>query len=145
MAGDARRRFCTHCNKFVHNLTEMPAEEAERLVCESGGELCVRFARDPHTNRILTLNYRPPPKPNRRRAIATLAAIFAAISFSSTYALCKLLRKAPPTPPAPTLPASPPVMSYVAGGAFCPPPPPTIPPKSRGSQQGKPARPSHRS
>jgi hypothetical protein len=119
MAGDTKRRFCAHCNKFVHNLTEMPSEEAERLVCESGGNLCVRFARDSQTDRILTLDYRPPPRPSRRRAIATIASIFGAVCFSGTWLACKLLRKPPPLVPPPTPP-----MSYVAGGMTLPPAPP---------------------
>src|SRR3954468_15236898 len=114
MTGDAKRRFCAHCNKFVHNLTEMPTDEAERLVCSSAGEFCVRFARDPETNRIYTLDYRPPPQPSRRRAVVTVLSIFSAICFSSTWAICKVLRKPPPAP-------TPPAMTYVAGGASAPP------------------------
>ena len=39
MTGDAARRFCAGCQKHVHNLSAMPREEAERLVCESAGRL----------------------------------------------------------------------------------------------------------
>src|SRR5205823_8797543 len=116
MAGDTKRRFCTHCNKFVHNLTEMPSDEAERLVCSNAGDLCVRFARDPETNRILTLDYRPRPTSSRRRALATITSIVAAICFSGTWAICKVLRKPPPTPPA---------MSYIGGTPAIQPIPPT--------------------
>lgn len=119
MAGDAKRRFCAHCNKFVHNLIEMPSDEAERLVCSGAGDLCVRFARDPQTDRILTLDYRPRPTPSRRRALATIASIVAAICFSGTWAICKVLRKPPPAPPAVT---SAPLGRMVAGGISAPPP-----------------------
>jgi hypothetical protein len=121
MTGDAKRRFCTHCNKFVHNLTEMPTDEAERLVCSNAGNLCVRFARDPATNRVLTLDYRPRPTPSRRRALAVVVSIVGAISFSGTWAICKVLRKPPPAPPAP------PAISYVAGGMAPPPVNPPVP------------------
>jgi hypothetical protein len=124
MRGDERRRFCTHCNKFVHNLTEMPSDEAERLICESGGDLCARFARDPETNRILTLDYRPRPMPSRRRAMTVMVSIVGAICFSGTWAVCKVLRKAPPPPP----PPPPPAVTFLGGVVSMP--PPTTPPKA---------------
>ncbi|WP_437735115.1 hypothetical protein [Sorangium sp. So ce1335] len=43
MAGDDRVRFCRHCEKHVYNLSEMPREEAERLVRAAAGDLCVRL------------------------------------------------------------------------------------------------------
>src|SRR5262245_29135528 len=118
MKGDAKRRFCEHCHKFVHNLSEMPTNEAERLVCESAGELCVRFARDPMTNRILTLDYRPRPVPSRRRAFLTIASIVGAVIFSSTWIVCRIIGKPVPPPPAPTPP-----MSGIMGAMVAPLPP----------------------
>jgi hypothetical protein len=56
MRGDDKSRFCGHCQKHVHNLSAMSADEAERLVCESAGRLCVRFARDEH-GKVMTLDY----------------------------------------------------------------------------------------
>lgn len=96
MSGDARRRFCSHCNKFVHNLSEMPSDEAEKLVCESGGNLCVRFARDAQSGKILTLDYAPVPKSSRRRAIATIASVIAAVACGGGWTAIKLLRKPVP-------------------------------------------------
>ena len=43
MTGDEKSRFCAGCQRHVHNLSAMPREEAERLICESAGRLCVRF------------------------------------------------------------------------------------------------------
>jgi hypothetical protein len=134
MSGDVKRRFCTHCNKFVHNLSEMPTDEAEKLVCSGAGDLCVRFARDPQTNRILTLDYRPRPIPSRRRAMATLISIFAAISFSGTWAICKVLRKPLPVPPAPPI-------SYVAGGICAPTPAPVKPVAKASAKKTTPSKP----
>jgi len=99
MTGDATRRFCSHCNKYVHNLSAMPADEAERLICSAAGSMCVRFARDPETQRVLTLDYQPQPKVSRRRAIVVLASILGACGVSGTWAATKLLRKPPPPPP----------------------------------------------
>jgi hypothetical protein len=39
----ARVRFCKKCEKNVYNLSEMTRAEAERLVREKEGRLCVRF------------------------------------------------------------------------------------------------------
>lgn len=58
MAGDERVRFCEGCGKHVHNLAGMSRTEAERLVCERAGELCVRFARG-EDGVVQTLDYRP--------------------------------------------------------------------------------------
>jgi hypothetical protein len=43
MSGDNGARFCAACGKHVHNLSAMPRDEAERLLCESAGSLCVRY------------------------------------------------------------------------------------------------------
>ncbi|XXY19401.1 cell division protein ZapB [Sorangium sp. So ce216] len=43
MAGDDRVRFCQRCEKNVYNLSEMPRDEAERLVRAAAGDLCVRL------------------------------------------------------------------------------------------------------
>ena len=45
MYGDDRRRFCSECSLNVYNLSDMSREEAERLVMNSEGRLCVRFFR----------------------------------------------------------------------------------------------------
>jgi hypothetical protein len=45
MTGDDRARFCGMCKLNVYNLSEMTTEEAEALVIEKEGNLCVRFYR----------------------------------------------------------------------------------------------------
>jgi hypothetical protein len=45
MKGDDRSRFCTSCDRHVYNLSGMPQAEAEALVREREGRLCVRFYR----------------------------------------------------------------------------------------------------
>lgn len=47
MTGNEQVRFCTHCDKSVHNLSAMTRKEALRLVRDSAGGLCVRFHSDP--------------------------------------------------------------------------------------------------
>jgi hypothetical protein len=45
MTGDARVRACEKCNQNVYNLSEMTRDEAERLIVEHEGRLCVRYYR----------------------------------------------------------------------------------------------------
>jgi len=47
MYGDERKRFCKECKLNVYNLSGMTLEEAERLVTNAEGRLCVRFYRRP--------------------------------------------------------------------------------------------------
>jgi hypothetical protein len=43
MVGDERVRFCGSCEKNVYNLSQMTRDEAEALVREKEGRMCVRF------------------------------------------------------------------------------------------------------
>ena len=45
MKGGERVRFCEQCRLNVYNLSSMERAEAERLVNETEGRLCVRFFR----------------------------------------------------------------------------------------------------
>jgi hypothetical protein len=45
MRGDERVRFCRHCSLNVYNLSAMSRGDAEQLVRESEGRVCVRFYR----------------------------------------------------------------------------------------------------
>lgn len=45
MAGTERVRFCSECSLNVYNLSAMTKQEAERLIVEAEGRLCVRFYR----------------------------------------------------------------------------------------------------
>jgi carboxypeptidase family protein len=45
MAGDDRVRFCSECQLNVYNLSAMTRHEAESLVANREGRLCVRFYR----------------------------------------------------------------------------------------------------
>ena len=45
MIGDERSRFCGDCNLNVYNLSGMTEREAENLLINSEGRLCVRFYR----------------------------------------------------------------------------------------------------
>lgn len=43
MYGDERKRFCGDCKLNVYNLSGMTTDEAEALVMNAEGSLCVRF------------------------------------------------------------------------------------------------------
>jgi hypothetical protein len=43
MQGDNRVRFCAECGKNVYNLSALTRPEAEALVTEKEGRMCVRF------------------------------------------------------------------------------------------------------
>jgi hypothetical protein len=45
MVGDERKRFCGQCKLNVYNLSGMPRDEAENLLLNAEGRLCVRFYR----------------------------------------------------------------------------------------------------
>lgn len=43
MYGDSRKRFCGECKLNVYNLSGMTKDEAEALISNAEGRLCVRF------------------------------------------------------------------------------------------------------
>lgn len=78
MSGNDRVRFCGHCSKDVHNLSGMTREQAAALVSQSGGKLCVRYARAGDGSALFA------PAPFRLRAAGrrvsfVLSAAFAAL------------------------------------------------------------------
>ena len=45
MFGDSRKRFCGDCSLNVYNLSGMTRDEAEALIMNAEGRVCVRFYR----------------------------------------------------------------------------------------------------
>jgi hypothetical protein len=45
MAGTDRMRFCPLCHKTVYNLSAMTTEQAEKLIRQKEGRMCVRLYR----------------------------------------------------------------------------------------------------
>jgi hypothetical protein len=64
LSGDGATRFCPHCQKNVHDLSAMTQADAERLVCQNAGNLCVLFSQT-HDGQMVTLDY----EPARRRGV----------------------------------------------------------------------------
>ena len=49
MSGDQRKRFCDHCQKHVHDISQMSQEKAMALISEAhacGQSVCIRAERD---------------------------------------------------------------------------------------------------
>ena len=78
MTGDARARFCGSCEKNVYNLSEMTRLEAEALLIEKEGKLCVRYYQRADGT-ILTADC-PTGVAKRRRKRKVMAATFSAVS-----------------------------------------------------------------
>jgi hypothetical protein len=139
MTGDARVRYCAGCQKHVYDLSAMTQSEAERLVCDAAGQLCVRFSRAPD-GRVQTLDYQPPAGRRRGWRFWTIVSTCAAslVAGANGY----LLGRGKPTPPAvgvfvgepampaTALPASPSTMPTFLGMMAPPPLPPAAVPQS---------------
>lgn len=74
MQGDNRVRFCGHCRLNVYHLSEMTREEAEKLVHEREGRLCVRFFRR-HDGTVLTRDCPVGLRAVRQRLVRSVAAL----------------------------------------------------------------------
>jgi hypothetical protein len=81
MIGDARVRFCGQCQKNVYNLSNMTRREAERLVANKEGSMCVRFYKRADGT-VITANC-PIGLRNLKRRVSRIASamISAVLSF----------------------------------------------------------------
>jgi hypothetical protein len=77
MSGDARFRFCPQCRLNVFNLSEMTRKEAEALVLQAEGRLCIRFYR--RTDGTILTSDCPVGVRAVRRKRALLAAMATAV------------------------------------------------------------------
>ena len=78
MTGDERARCCGSCEKNVYNLSSMTRVEAEALLVEKEGKLCVRYYQRADGT-ILTADC-PDGVARRRRKRRVVAATFTAMS-----------------------------------------------------------------
>ena len=78
MTGDDRVRACGACNKHVYNLSSMTRDEAEALLIEREGSLCVRyFQRADGTIMLADCTIGKAQKRKRRIIAAGAAALLA--------------------------------------------------------------------
>lgn len=83
MAGNEQVRFCTHCEKSVHNLSAMTRKDALRFVRANAAGVCVRFYSDPRGRTIHT-NDRALYRITRRASKAAAGAFGAAVALGAT-------------------------------------------------------------
>jgi hypothetical protein len=78
MSGDEKKRFCSECNKFVYDFSQMTRRQVEAIVSIHRGQMCARITRRPDGS-LVTLEAPPVHPIVARRASpvanATLAAI----------------------------------------------------------------------
>lgn len=147
MTGDDRTRHCDACQKDVYNLSDMTREEAEALILERNGELCVRYYQRADGTILLadcTVGIRR--KRVQRRTAARAAALVAgglaaggamALHARATEPPCALPREGlthmvgalEPPPAPPPAPTHRPAELHVTMGAIAVPldPPPQAP------------------
>jgi len=54
MSGDEKKRFCSECNKFVYDFSQMTRRQVEAIVSIHRGRMCARITRRPDGS-LLTL------------------------------------------------------------------------------------------
>jgi hypothetical protein len=76
MEGDERVRHCGACNLNVFNLSGMTRSEAEELILEKQGRLCVRYYQRRRDGTVLTRDCPVGVRTVRRRLAYTLTCAF---------------------------------------------------------------------
>ncbi len=101
MSGDAKRRFCEHCQLHVHNLSGMSPTERTHFVEESRGRACITYEIRPDGMMVTPSRWNWVLRP--LRAVAALIAAMIPFSFSScATSSCSSRRLAgTPMPPPP--------------------------------------------
>lgn len=77
MVGDEQSRFCGQCAKHVFNLSAMTTDQAEALIREKEGRLCVRYYQRADGT-VLTADCSVGVRKKRVKAVAFVAAVGAA-------------------------------------------------------------------
>jgi len=83
MSGDERIRHCAMCRKNVYNISEMSRQDAEALIKQKEGHLCVRFYQRADGT-VLTANCPVGLRAIRRRLMWIGSGIAAMLVFGIT-------------------------------------------------------------
>lgn len=98
MVGDERTRFCGGCKKDVHNISALDSAEAEALLREKSGQLCVRyFQRADGT--VMTQDCPDGVRRKKTRKLAVLAAGTFGLTASAFGALTAMASMGSPPRP----------------------------------------------
>jgi hypothetical protein len=133
MFGDERVRYCNQCSLHVYNLSGMTKREAESLVTNSEGRLCVRYYRRADGS-VLTRNC-----PVGLRAIKQRVSRYAGAALSSVlgfFAGLGLNFGLTPTTPPTTAHTMGTIAMPVKRDFVAPPPPPAVKAPEEGLIQG---------
>ncbi len=127
MTGDDRVRACSQCDKNVYNLSGMTRDEAQALIIEKNGKLCVSYFQRSDGTILLADCTIGKAAARRRKWIA--AGAVALLASGGAFAHHALQRDADPTmddieisPPAES------IAEHVTGNVQLPAPPPAPPP-----------------
>jgi len=83
MAGNEQVRFCTHCEKSVHNLSAITRKDALRFVRANAAGVCVRYYSDP-SGRTIHTNDRALYRITRRASKVAAGAFGAAVALGAS-------------------------------------------------------------
>jgi hypothetical protein len=86
MVGNDQVRFCEHCSLQVHNLSALTRNQAERLVAQSNGRLCVQYHQDPAGRPALLPAAQKLHRIGRRVSQLAAGAFTASLSVSTALA-----------------------------------------------------------
>ena len=78
MTGDERARFCGSCHKNVYDISQMTRAQAQQLIAEKEGDLCLRLHRRPDGTVITSdcpVGITATPRPLWWGAVAALALL----------------------------------------------------------------------
>lgn len=92
MRGNDEVRFCSHCAKSVHNLSEMTRRDAEHLVAKSNGRICIRYATRADRKILTTSDFRSLHKITRRASRIAASAFTATLAITSAAAQTSVAR-----------------------------------------------------
>jgi hypothetical protein len=96
MTGDERARFCQDCKLNVYNLAEMTLPEAEQLIIDTEGNVCLQIYRR-HDGTVITKDCPVGlAQKLKRKAVAVAGALAASAAF--VFAWFGQTRAAEPDP-----------------------------------------------
>lgn len=137
MLGDNRKRYCGECKLNVYNLSGMTKTEAENLLMNSEGRLCVRFFQRADGT-VLTQDcpvgwakVKQRTKVFATAAFSLVLSLFSGLLFASGFSRSKEIGKKFPLPIPFTTPTPEPLMGAIAAPTPKATPSPKATPKPR--------------
>jgi hypothetical protein len=124
MRGSEQVRFCDGCQKNVYNLSGMTRPQAESLVAESEGKLCIRFYRR-NDGKLLTadcpVGWRAKMGRRMRRTVAAVMAGLGGLASAVGCGDSSPFKYWMPNAGVPTQGTPAPIQGKAMMGAMCPP------------------------